>query len=121
MKGFDQHWHAQWLARNPGKSLLPPKTKGAVEREADLHNAIMTECDRRGWIALHGSMAHVSRRTIGEPDFVILADAGRTIYIEAKTAKGKLSSGQCALHAWASKLGHTVHVVRSLEEFLKLI
>lgn len=106
------------LMRNPKAQLLPPKPGTAARRESDLHDDIKNECNRRGWIALHGSMAHRAHRTIGEPDFVILADGGRLILIEAKAAGGKLSSEQAALHAWASKLGHTVHVVRSLEEFL---
>lgn len=106
------------LARNPKVSTLPPAKGTAARKESDLHDAIKSECSRRGWIALHGSMAHRAMRTIGEPDFVILADHGRLILVEAKAAGGKLSSEQAALHAWASKLGHTVHVVRSLEEFL---
>lgn len=110
--------YQRMLARNPKVSLLPPAKGSAAQREADLHNNIMAECTRRGWIALHGSMAHRAMRTIGEWDFTVVADGGRTFFVEAKANGGKLSTEQAALHAWASKLGHTVHVVRSLEEFL---
>lgn len=92
----------------------PPKTL----READLHDDILDECRRRQWIAFHGSMAHATHRTIGEPDFIILADGGRVLLVEAKSRLGKVTTDQAALHAWARKLGFEVHVVRGFEEFL---
>jgi len=100
--------------------LFPTATK-SEGREKDLHNQILAECKRRGWIALHGSMAHSTFRTEGEWDFEIKADSGRSYMIEAKTSTGKLSPAQQALHAWARKLGHTVHVVRSFQEFLEVV
>ena len=87
-------------------------------REASLHEEIFDECRRRGWIALHGSMAERTCRTLGEPDFTILAEAGRVLFVECKTRSGKLSPAQAALKFHAEKLGHMVHVVRSMEEFL---
>lgn len=94
----------------------------AVEsRESDLHAKIFDECRRRGWIALHGSMSERSHRTLGEWDFTVVADNGRVFFVEAKTASGKLSAEQQALIAWAKKLGHCVHVVRSFTEFLNLL
>lgn len=92
-----------------------------VTKESELHNQILTECSRRQWIVFHGSMAHATFRTPGEPDFVILADGGRVFLIEAKSANGKLSPEQAAINAWASKLGHRVVVVRSLGEFLEVV
>ncbi len=94
---------------------------GGVLREASLHEAIFDECRRRGWIALHGSMAERTCRTLGEPDFVILADGGRVLFVECKSRAGKLSPAQAALKHHAGKLGHPVQVVRSLEEFIQLL
>jgi hypothetical protein len=95
-------------------------TRNGVSREASLHEEIYDECRRRGWIALHGSMAERTCRTLGEPDFVILADGGRVRFVECKSRTGKLSPAQAALKHHAERLGHTVHVVRSLEEFLQI-
>lgn len=95
-------------------------TQGGVMREAELHEEIFDECRRRGWIALHGSMAERTCRTLGEPDFVILAGGGRVLFVECKTRAGKLSPAQAALKHHAEKLGHAVHVVRSMEEFLRI-
>ena len=130
---------------------LPKGARNGVEREASLHEEVFAECRRRGWIALHGSMAERTCRTLGEPDFVILASpkdwrcpscnrlthcrndypegccgegyepVPRVIFVECKTKTGKLSPAQAALKHHAEKLGHAVHVVRSLEEFLKLV
>lgn len=94
--------------------------RNGVAREACLHEEIFDECRRRGWIALHGSMAERTCRTLGEPDFVILADGGRVLFVECKTKTGKLSPAQTALKFHAEKLGHTVHVVRSLDQFLEV-
>ena len=90
-------------------------------REHELHGAILDECKRRGWVVYHGSMAHRTRRTVGEPDFVVAASDGRTYHIEAKTRSGKLSMDQRAMMADLSRLGHTAAVVRSLEEFLLVV
>ncbi len=124
------------VAGNFKKPVEVAPGKG-VEREADLHEQIFAECRRRGWIPLHGAMSERTHRTAGEPDFVILAEKDLSgfdedgiehskfepcIYlVECKTRTGKLSPAQTALHHHANKLGHTVHVVRSMEEFLKLI
>ncbi len=109
---------------NPHLFGRPPgaaERGNGVSREAELHEEVFDECRRRGWIALHGSMAERTCRTLGEPDFVILADGGRVVLVECKSRSGKLSPAQAALKRHAEKLGHTVHVVRSMEDFLKLL
>ena len=95
--------------------------RNGTARESDLHEEIFDECRRRGWIALHGSMAERTCRTLGEPDFVILANGGLVLFVECKTRTGKLSPAQAALKHHAEKLGHPIHVVRSLDDFLKLL
>jgi hypothetical protein len=124
MSAFDSNWLKSYEAR---MATVKPGFKGSldedlrVSKESLLHEEILAECRRRQWIAFHGSMAHKTFRTEGEPDFVILADGGKMFLVEAKTATGKLSPAQLGIHAWAKKLGHEVHVVRSISEFLNLI
>lgn len=93
----------------------------AVESEADLHEQIFAECRRRGWIAFHGSMSERTHRTLGEPDFIILAGEGRQFLVECKSRTGKLSPEQTAIARHAAMLGHRIHVVRSFGEFLEVI
>jgi hypothetical protein len=96
-------------------------TDTAVEKEADLHNEILAECRRRGWIAFYSRMDRATSRVVGEPDFLVLADGGKLLMIEAKSRTGKLSTEQLALRAWANRLGHKVFEVRSLAQFLEVI
>jgi hypothetical protein len=64
----------------------------------------------------HGSMAHRTFRTPGEPDFVALLPNGRTVLIECKTRTGKLSNEQLGVKAQAEALGHVYVVVRAKED-----
>lgn len=107
-------YHARKLAKSDST------TGTGCEVESDLHESIRKECLRRGWLAFHGSMAHKTFRTEGEPDFVILCDGGKVLLVECKTRKGKLSIEQAGIHAWAAKLGHSIHTIRSMEEFYRL-
>ena len=66
-------------------------------REASLHNFILEEVGRRGWLAFHGSMAHRTHRSVGEPDFQILTGWGGLLLLEVKSARGKLRPEQLAL------------------------
>ena len=113
------------LARlNPhlfASAALRPAARNGVISEANLHEEIFDACRSRGWIALHGSMAERTCRTLGEPDFTILADGGRVFFVECKSRTGKLSPAQAALKFHAEKLGHTVHVVRSMEDFQNIV
>ena len=123
MKGFNFTLSDYLLFETKRKHLqqLDKLTITPEPREKDLHGEIKAHCKQMGWIALTGSMAHRAMRTLGEYDFTIQADGGRVFFVEAKTAKGKLSPEQTALHHWARKLGHTVHVVRSMKEFRAIV
>lgn len=110
---------AAYHARKLAKAEAHTEARGC-EVEKELHEAISRECLRRGWLAFHGSMTHKTFRTEGEPDFVILCDDGKVLLVECKTRKGKLSPEQLGVHAWAKRLGHEVHTIRSMEEFYAL-
>lgn len=104
-----------------GRRGFIPQDQELEVIERDLHSKIKEECRRRGWICFTGSMAHRAMRTIGEPDFTILADNGRVFFIEAKSKTGKLRPEQAALQVWAKKLGHEIKAVRSMDEFLEAV
>ena len=115
-------WTTEDLRRflQRGVATLSDKSN-PTEHEKPLHQDILDECARRGWLAFHGSMAHRTHRTIGEPDFIILADGGRLLLVEAKSRQGKLSIDQQARIVHARKLGHVIHVVSSLPQFLSIL
>lgn len=93
----------------------------AVEEEDKLHYDILDWCREKGWVALHGSMAHKTYRTKGELDFTIAAPNGRVFFIECKDREGKLSVDQQAMIAHLKKLGQSWAVVRSKSEFLEAV
>lgn len=108
-----------WLARSGGvKSANRDRRTESPGRESDLHDAIIGECRRRGWIYWHARMDKASTWSVGAPDFVILAPGGRTLLVECKRTWGKLSAEQRACVAMAQSLGHRILIVTSLEEFI---
>lgn len=103
------------------KSKSNPASGQADEGpERDLHDKIMSEVERRGWLAFHSRMDKPTTVGAGVPDFVILLPKGKVLLVEAKSAKGKLSEAQVVLAFRANRLGHEVHVVRSFYDFYQL-
>src|SRR3990170_4918811 len=82
----------------------PNKASSEEDREATLHDRVEAECRRRGWLFFHGSMAHRTKRTLGEPDFTILADGDRVFFVECKSKTGKLTREQLGLQMMAAGL-----------------
>lgn len=121
MSAITQLQYQQMLARTAQNSGRLPVSEDSVSDESTLHSEIIQLCKNRGWIYFHGSMAHRAMRTIGEPDFTILADKGRVFFFEAKSKSGKLSSQQLALKVWAEKLGHTIHTISTFRQFIQII
>lgn len=109
------------LASRRPDLVCVPKPPQAPERESELHSQIRSECKRRGWLVFSGAMHKRTWRTKGEPDFVILLPNGETALIEAKTRTGALSEDQIDVAAQCAALGHTVHTVRSLTEFVRIL
>lgn len=108
-------------ARQNSKAVKDFIPTSGCDKESELHEQIFAECRRRGWIALHGAMSERTHRSEGEADFSIMASMGRRFDIECKTRSGKLSPAQTAMIHHAEMLGHTIHVVRSFQEFLNVI
>jgi len=148
---FDLQQMQARLAKNRRPEAEAIASSKGVERESDLHEFIRRYCLDRGWLAFHGSMAHRTKRTLGEPDWTILTPPvcqecsacstlhqrddriesrcclapiirkGGLLMIECKDETGKLSVEQEGVVRWAAKLGHKIHVVRSVEAFLLVV
>lgn len=60
----------------------------------------------------------------GAPDLTVALPGGHTVYLEVKapgdkatgTRAGRLSSAQCEFHDRMARIGHIVHVVRSIAD-----
>ncbi len=124
MSDFTSQWHRDYVARDAARRETGyghmDRWGLEVQRESDLHDQVTDECRRRGWMYIHSQYGVATRSTIGCPDFIVLADNGRVLWVECKRKDGKLSKEQQAFKAMAEKLGHKVHIVRSLTEFVTL-
>ena len=98
-----------------------PMSADPVDRESDLHYEIMEDCKHKGWLALHGSMAHRTRRPPGEFDLIVICEYPRILLVECKTKTGKLSPEQQAIFAHVRCLGWEPHIVRSMDDWQVLI
>lgn len=58
----------------------------------------------------------VAGLTAGVPDLVVIMPEGKTLWIEVKSEKGRVSDAQFAFHSKLHGLGHTIAIVRSLDE-----
>jgi len=104
----------------PQESEVPAAVAAHSERE--LHDDIMRHCDKQWprWKYIHARMDQKSTVAVGSQDFTIFASGGRTFCIEVKTRNGKLSEDQLAWRKEMEMLGHTVHLVKSMEQFIEV-
>ena len=92
-----------------------------VERELSLHDDIIRYCQSQWppWKFIRARPDQRSTIAKGAHDFTIFLP-NRILCIECKRSDGKPDADQ---QVWAKELemlGHRVHVVRSMEEFLAL-
>jgi len=121
---YEVYVERERLRLNPSQKQFGGALARDPKHEKLLHHQIMEDCKRRRWLFFHGSMAHRSHRTLGEPDYIVLAQEGRVIMCECKVGdgknRGKLTQDQQAVHRWAALNGHKIHVVRRFSEWLAI-
>ena len=105
--------------RNRGR--VPLTASEPVERESKLHDDIEQFCRNKGWYCHHARMDKKTTSAIGEPDFIIGAYGGRTLWIECKGRGGKPTLQQLAAIAQLKHNGHIAAIVYSFEEFLAVL
>ena len=119
MRKFTTDWLNAHQARI-GKRDESVISDDAAEEESKLQADIIDYCTRKDWMVFYGSMAHRTKRPPGEPDFWIVTDS-KIVMVEAKSKTGDRSPAQRKVAAHAKRLGHTVHLVRSMSEFEAVI
>jgi hypothetical protein len=126
MPRFTQIEYQNYLARQQRTPALACRksTESTGERgqlEHELQAQIVDHCANQKWICFRGSMAHRTYRIPGEPDLIIVADEGRIYFVEVKVGGRKLTPVQRAIKFQMQLLGHNVHIVRSLNGFLRML
>lgn len=94
-----------------------------VAHEKELHEQIIAWCDLQ-WPKVkyrHSRMDKATREELGTEDFTLFLAGGKTLHVEAKNNRGKLTPEQQAWKAQMEMLGHQVWTVRSFEDFLALV
>jgi hypothetical protein len=99
-----------------------------IRNERKLHEAIIAHCDKQSprWKYIHARMDKPSTIGLGAPDFVIFVPPNsemhrRVFCIECKRKGQKPTPEQLAWHKEMEMLGHRVHVVFSMEQFLEIV
>lgn len=107
---------AMWNCGACGKPRPETPVVGC-DQEAELHNQIIERLKALGWPYFHSRMDKATGRTWGEPDFIIAAPDGETLWVECKTKTGKQTPEQAGVQRALEKLSHNYYLVRSIAEF----
>lgn len=98
-----------------GPSDVPKPDQG---KESDLQAKIERYCRDHGYYFFHDRSRGDNAK--GHPDLVI-AIHHRTLWLELKSAQGRLSSEQRQVRLQLLQLGQEWHEVRSFKQFLTII
>ena len=90
-------------------------------KEAELHRLILDECARRRFYVVHSRCDRSTTQQKGVPDMLVAMPDGKTLWIEVKVGKNKLTAEQNVTRHVLAALDHKFYVVRSLNEFLTII
>jgi hypothetical protein len=88
-------------------------------KEIDLQSKIERFCRGHGFYFFHDRSRECNAK--GFPDLVIALKAGRVIWLELKSAKGRLRPDQKQVRMMLLALGHEWHEVRSYRQFLRIV
>lgn len=114
--------HAEYLSflsRSRRVNGLAKTTGELVDVESNLHDEILAYCRQHHCYVVHSRMDRATTNAVGVPDFIVALPGGRTIWIEAKSKKGKLTPAQNGVRIALNSLGHRWACVRNFGEFLE--
>lgn len=101
----------------------PQEVEGEkVSREIEqLHKPALKYCADKHWPVIYHDPSCKTGATIGCPDLIVFATHGLVYPIEFKTGTGKLSQDQRNFHHMMKTQGHSVYIVRRMEDFVRLV
>lgn len=121
--GITPFQYQQMLERTSGGKVRQPVPEDATLKELPLHDEIIAFCYQQHprWKYIHANPTAKSTIAKGCQDFTLFLPGGVTLCIECKSKTGKLKPDQLAWKLQMEMLGHTVHVIQSMSDFLKLV
>jgi hypothetical protein len=96
-------------------------SKQDYRAEIEIHNQIKAYLSRNNIRYLYASPNKRSTLPVGFPDITILLIGGRMLFLEVKTANGKLSPEQIDWQTYLTSIDHLHYVVRSYDEAIAII
>jgi len=111
----------EYQIRMSGKAPVARQMADGIKRELDLHDQIIGHCQAQfpRWKYIRARPDQPSGIAVGAQDFTIFMP-NRVLCIECKRPGSKLDSDQLAWRKEMEMLGHQVHTIYSMEEFLNL-
>lgn len=97
------------------------RTPGAVERERDLHEAIIEYCKKMGYLYRHDRMDKPTTGQIGWPDFEIFQPLAMTVFLECKAKGAKANIEQLSKIAQLRRFGYVAEIVDNIIDAIKVI
>ena len=101
------------------------EVSGVVVEKADDAPEYKLQAKIEAWCKQNGFPFHHDRsrgcNTAGFPDLVIALAGGITLWVELKSAKGRLSDDQRKWQAMLIYLGHKHFVIKSFRQFLQAV
>ena len=88
-------------------------------KESDLQGKIERYCRDHHWFFFHDRSRECNAK--GFPDLVIAMPAGRVVWLELKSARGKLRPEQKQVRLMLLALGHEWYLCRSFKHFIEIV
>ncbi len=116
---------ARWTKEQLDEYLVKHHVFKEDDHEADpgpeskLQSKILEWCRQRGYPVFHDNSRKKNVR--GWPDLTIVMEAGRVLFVELKSADGKLRKEQQHQRQVFLWLKHEIHLVRSFKRFLEVV
>ena len=125
MTPMTPEWVKEHMARyNRTMGITEPDDDTPDEGpERVLQQKIVKYCDDHGYPCQSNRQTQRAKTllTPGWPDVTIMAPGGKTVYLELKSAKGRLKKDQVNLRLQAMALGHEIHLAKSYKRFVAIM
>jgi RecB family endonuclease NucS len=95
--------------------------QGWTGTEKELQAAVEKLLQMKGWMYFHMPGAAAVGNPRGWPDLLCFGPRGRLVLIELKTGTGKVSAEQHKRFVSLDRIGHFVHVCRSVADVRRAI
>ena len=117
VKDYMAEYHKKMGSFGVGSELVDDEPDPGPEKV--LQNKILKWCKQRGYPVFHDNSRR--KNIAGWPDLTIVMEDSKVLFVELKSAGGKLRKEQQHLKQVFHWLKHEIHVVKSFKRFLEIV